>query len=315
MFPFTLNQLRILKSVAIEQSFTKAAAKLYLSQSSLSKRVMLLEKNLGIKIIKRQGTQIFLTKRGNIFLKYSERILALCEESCRVMTKIEKNEKLKLKIGVSQAFGANLLPRLLFACIPKDTKFNLKLTFDSAENLAKQLLSQNLDLVLTSTEIYNFLSNDVKIKINFCMQHSIYLILSPFHSFIKRESINKKELYTLNYITLESNRISYINSLLQLNQIDINHFKTILYLDSIESIKTAVKLGLGASFISSLDIEKEIKLEMLKTIKIQQIKIDQPLFLLNTKNCSYSRTYTVFYTKLLKLRKITLTDEGLLKKS
>ena len=315
MFPFTLNQLRILKSVVIEKSFTKAAAKLYLSQSSLSKRIMILEQNLGVKILKRRGTKISLTKQGNDFLKYSERILALCEESCRVLIKSKKNEDVDLKIGINQSFGANLLPRLLFLCSPQVANFNLKFTFNSAENLAKQLLSKNLDLVLTSGEIYDFLSDDVKMKVNFYMQHSLYFILSTFHPFTKRESINKHELYTLNYITLEPNQVSSTNYLLQLNHIDINQFQTTLYLESLESVKIAVKLGLGTSFLSSLDLEKEIEMEMVQTIKIQQIKLDQPLFVLNTKECNHSIICTFFYTKLLKLRKMPGTDKRFFKKS
>lgn len=44
MLPFTLQQLRILKAVATEQNFTKAAELLYLSQPSLSKQIKKLEK-------------------------------------------------------------------------------------------------------------------------------------------------------------------------------------------------------------------------------------------------------------------------------
>lgn len=312
MFPFTLNQLRILKAVALEQNFTKAAAKLYLSQSSLSKRITILETNLGLKLIKRHPNHAFLTKRGTIFLKYSERILALCEESCRVLTKPEKTEDTDLKVGLNQALGAHLLSRLLLLGSQKDIKLNLRLMIDSTENLTTQLLSQNLDLVLTSAEIVNFLSEEVNMKVDYYISDPIYLILSNFHPFAKRKNINKKELYTLNYITLEPN--SYMNKLLQLNQISIYQFKTVLYLDSIESVKIAVKLGLGASFISSLAIEQEIKLEMLKIIKIHKIKMDQKVFLLNSKKCSQSRTCTFFYNKLLTLRKIILTETGSFKK-
>ena len=51
MLPFTLQQLRILKAVATEKNFTKAAAVLYLSQPSLSKQIKMLEKNLDTLLI------------------------------------------------------------------------------------------------------------------------------------------------------------------------------------------------------------------------------------------------------------------------
>ena len=51
MLPFTLHQLRILKAIATEKNFTKAAAMLYLSQPSLSKQIKILEKNLNTLLI------------------------------------------------------------------------------------------------------------------------------------------------------------------------------------------------------------------------------------------------------------------------
>ena len=51
MLPFTLQQLRILKAIAAEENFTKAAEILYLSQPSLSKQIKTLEKNLDILLI------------------------------------------------------------------------------------------------------------------------------------------------------------------------------------------------------------------------------------------------------------------------
>ena len=53
MLPFTLQQLRILKAIATEENFTKAAEILYLSQPSLSKQIKTLEKNLDILLTNR----------------------------------------------------------------------------------------------------------------------------------------------------------------------------------------------------------------------------------------------------------------------
>jgi DNA-binding transcriptional LysR family regulator len=48
-----------------------------------------------------------------------------------------------------------------------------------------------------------------------------------------------------------------------------------MQLNSIEGIKTAVSLGLGAAFVSSSAIEKEIKLKTIQIIKIENIKINE----------------------------------------
>ena len=53
--PFTLQQLRILKAVASEKSFTKAAEILFVSQPSLSKQIKTLEHRLGILLFNREN--------------------------------------------------------------------------------------------------------------------------------------------------------------------------------------------------------------------------------------------------------------------
>ena len=58
MFPFTLQQLRILKAIATEKNLTKAADVLYLSQPSLSKQIKTLEKNLNGALIDRENNKI-----------------------------------------------------------------------------------------------------------------------------------------------------------------------------------------------------------------------------------------------------------------
>jgi DNA-binding transcriptional LysR family regulator len=113
MLPFTLQQLRILKAVATEKSFTKAAEVLFLSQPYLSKQIKALEQNLDVSLLTRNSNTIALTENGKIFLQYSERILALCEESCRALIDLKNGERGNLRVGASQTIGTYLMPRLL----------------------------------------------------------------------------------------------------------------------------------------------------------------------------------------------------------
>ena len=60
ILPFTLQQLRILKAVVSEKSFTRAAEILFVSQPSLSKQIKILENRLGIKLLNRENNTIYL---------------------------------------------------------------------------------------------------------------------------------------------------------------------------------------------------------------------------------------------------------------
>jgi DNA-binding transcriptional LysR family regulator len=64
----------------------------------LSKQIKTLEKNLDILLINRENNKISLTENGKVFLQYSERILALCEESCRALIDLKNGERGNLTV-------------------------------------------------------------------------------------------------------------------------------------------------------------------------------------------------------------------------
>ena len=108
----------------------------------------------------------------------------------------------------------------------------------------------------------------------------------------------------LDFITLNSNSTikKFIDNILSQNQIETKQLKTILQLNSIEGIKTAVSLGLGAAFVSSSAIEKEIKLKTIGIIKIENIQINRKLSIISNPECYKSKAFEFFYTELMRLK-------------
>ena len=84
----------------------------------LSKQIKALEQNLDVSLLTRNSNTIALTENGKIFLQYSERILALCEESCRALIDLKNGERGNLRVGASQTIGTYLMPRLLAGLPP-----------------------------------------------------------------------------------------------------------------------------------------------------------------------------------------------------
>ena len=302
MLPFTLQQLRILKAVATEKNFTKAAAVLYLSQPSLSKQIKTLEKNLDTLLINRERNKISLTESGIVLLQYSERILALCEESCRALIDLKNGERGNLTVGASQTIGTYLMPRILALFAQNCPQIDLKVQVNSTRIIAKKIINREIDIAVVGGEI----SHDL--KKNLTIQPFVYdelsLIISKSHPFAKKQKINKEDLYCLDFITLNSNSTikKFIDNILIQNQIETKQLKTILQLNSIEAIKTAVSLGLGAAFVSSSAIEKEMKLKTIAILKIENIRINRKLSIISNPECYKSKAFEFFFYELNRLK-------------
>ena len=153
ILPFTLQQLRILKAVATEKSFTKAAELLYMSQPTLSKQIKLLENKTGVILLNRNTTNISLTEEGKVFLQYTERILALCEESCRALNDVKNGERGNLTVGASQTIGTYLMPRVLALFAQNYSQINLKVQVDSTRIITKNVLNGEIDIAVVGGNV------------------------------------------------------------------------------------------------------------------------------------------------------------------
>ena len=100
--PFTLDQLRILKAIAAQGSFKKAADLLYVTQPAVSLQIQNLEKQLEITIFDRGGRKALLTEAGKLLLEYCERILNQCDEACKAIEDLNSLKGGTLVIGASQ---------------------------------------------------------------------------------------------------------------------------------------------------------------------------------------------------------------------
>ena len=304
ILPFTLQQLRILKAVASEKNFTKAAEILFISQPSLSKQIKILENRLGIILLDRDNNKISLTEAGNIFLQYSERILALCEESCRALNDLKSGDRGNLEIGASQTIGTYLMPRILALFAQEYPNISVNVQVDSTRKIVKNIINHNIDIAIVGGEIPEELKKNLSIET--FVEDELKLIIPNSHPFAKRsiKTINKEDLYHLNFITLNSNSTirKFIDTILIQNQIETKQFNIVMQLNSIEAIKTAVSLGLGAAFVSSSAIEKEIKLKTIEIITIENIKITRTLSIITNPHCYKSKALEFFYKKLWLLK-------------
>lgn len=302
MFPFTLQQLRILKAIAAEKNFTKAADVLYLSQPSLSKQIKTLEKNLNIVLIHRENNKISLTENGKILLNYCERILPLCEECCRVLIDLKNGERGNLTIGANETIGRYLLPKVLELFVKNYPHINLEIKINSARNITKSVKNKEVDIGLISGEIPKQFQKYILAEP--FVEDEIILIVPKSHAFASKNSLSKEDLYDLNFISLYSSSTfrKFIDNVLIQNQIEINRLKIILQLNSLEAIKAAVNLGLGVAFISSLAIEKEMELKTIKILKIENMNITQPLSILNPAKSSKAKAFQLFSMELAKLK-------------
>jgi DNA-binding transcriptional LysR family regulator len=101
------------------------------------------------------------------------------------------------------------------------------------------------------------------------------LILPAFHPLAKLSTIQREDLYKLQFIALDSQSTirKVIDQVLTRCGIDTRRLKIEMELNSIEAIKNAVQSGLGAAFVSISAIEKELQMGVLHRAPIDEVVV------------------------------------------
>jgi DNA-binding transcriptional LysR family regulator len=107
-----LRHMRYFVAVADEQSFTRAAERLHISQPPLSRQIQDLEEELGTLLFERGSRPLKLTEPGRFFYSHATRLLEQAAQAARATRRVARMER-RLVIGfvASTMYGA--LPRLV----------------------------------------------------------------------------------------------------------------------------------------------------------------------------------------------------------
>ena len=189
--PFTLDQLKILQTISLEGSFRKAAEKLYISQPAVSLQIQSLEKQLNVPIFYRDKRKARLTETGQLLLNYCERILSLCEETCRALDELQTLQSGVLTIGASQTTGTYLMPRLIGIFRHKYPQISIELQVHSTRQISWGVANGQIDLAVVGGELPTELNDSL--DITSYAEDELALILPRSHPFSSLDSIGKED--------------------------------------------------------------------------------------------------------------------------
>src|SRR6202023_1473246 len=107
-----LGQLEVFLAVANEGRFSRAAEKLYRTQSAVSQSIRKLEDELGEPLFDRSSREGVLTDAGRVLQEYAERLLNLRGDAREALVELRELQKGKLAIAANEFTALYLLPVL-----------------------------------------------------------------------------------------------------------------------------------------------------------------------------------------------------------
>ncbi|MBY5360868.1 LysR family transcriptional regulator [Rhizobium leguminosarum] len=141
-----LSSIEIFLAVASDRSVTKAAKAVRRAPSNVTTRVQQLEEDLGVSLFSRDGKKMTLTREGETFLAYSNRLVALVLEARQAVRPVAPSGT--LRVGTMESTAASRLPAALTQFNQMWPEVSLHLTMGASRDLTRDVLSDALDCAL-----------------------------------------------------------------------------------------------------------------------------------------------------------------------
>ncbi|WP_423363211.1 LysR family transcriptional regulator [Mycoplasma sp. P36-A1] len=100
-----IKHLEYIIKIADEGSITKAAAKLYITQSALNQQLLKLEKEIGVSLFNRMHNKLTTTQEGEVYISAAKQIIAIKNDTYNEIKDLANIHKQELSIGFTPARG------------------------------------------------------------------------------------------------------------------------------------------------------------------------------------------------------------------
>ena len=162
-------EIRVLKYfllVAREENITKAAELMHLTQPTLSRQLMQLEKELGVQLFRRSKHRIILTEEGMLLRRRAEEIVALAEKTKEDLQHREEQLTGTVAVGSGELQSSRFLSQLLTAFQEKNPLVRFAIYSGNSDNIKERIERGLLDVGLLQEPVditrYRFVRTPVR---------------------------------------------------------------------------------------------------------------------------------------------------------
>lgn len=258
--------LKIFYIVAKNQSISKAAKVLSVSQPAVSQSIQNLEKALAGQLFIRSKKGVTLTEEGKSLFTYVNEGMNLIYNGLEKFQELKNLEVGKVKIGANPIISKHILMPYLKKYHDKYPNIEIELVHDITANLLKQLKIGNIDIVIMSVPRKNFPDFEIS---GFKDVQDVFIANNKYYEKAKSSS-NIHELLKLPIIVEKNPSISraYFDLLLKSRNLD---YLPSMEVDSQDLLIDFVANGFGIGFATKEYIEDELENQKVFIIDVGQI--------------------------------------------
>lgn len=262
---YTLNQLDIFLKIVQNQSITKTAEEMYMTQPAVSIQLKNFQNQFSIPLTEVVGRKLYITDFGYQIAESVEKILNEVD-ALNYKTSAFKGE-LTGRLHISSvSTGQYVLPSFLAGFMNMHKSVDLNIDVTNKLKVVESLERNEVDFALVSV-----LPKNLKINQEILLPNRLYLIGKPTGKI--GEKVSKKSLFeSMQLIFREQGSATRdaMKAFIAKNELPVHKR---IQLVSNEAVKQAVMAGIGYSIMPIIGLKYELKNEELRIIPIKGLPI------------------------------------------
>lgn len=282
-----LAQLEVFLAVAREGRFSRAADKLFRTQSAVSQTIRKLEEELGEPLFDRTSREGVLTDAGQVLREYAEKLLNLRSDAQEALVELRELHKGKLVIAANELTVLYLLPILAeFRRLHPMIRILVQRALGS--HIPDDVLRHNVELGLLTYDPDEPLLHSVVVYLD-----ELAFVVPPNHPLASSKQVSIRHLGAESFV---AHIVSspYREKVIQ----TFRRHRTPLHMDielpTLQAIKRFLVTGNGVALVPEISVEGELARGELVRVPVKELQLHRKLRLVYRKEASLSHAARAF---------------------
>jgi DNA-binding transcriptional LysR family regulator len=248
-----LRQLEILQAIAETGSFTACGRKLHVSQSAISRQILLLEEELGEPLFLRVGRQVRMTPAAESLVQLGQRVFLDVRETVGAITDRTGDLRGTLRLSGGMTVCLYVFPPLLKRLRRVHPHLDVRLTVAMAGRSVQEIRGGRVDAGLLTLPVEE--SDLVTVPV---LREELLLVTTPTHPLARRRKVMPRDLDGQPFVLFEvgSATRKVIDQFFATEKIEPT---IVMDTENVEIIKAMVKTGMGIGIVPYQSVAREVR--------------------------------------------------------
>ena len=291
-----IDTMRIFCDVVLHQSFSRGALVNNISQSAATQSIHRLENHLGVQLVDRSRRPFNLTPEGQICYNGFRGILESYDTVMTMVQTLNGSESGNIRVGAIYSVGLHDMDQVMRYFIKSHPKTKVNLEIMHPDRVYQSVLTTEVDFGVVS-----FPATSAEISIVPLGAVSLVYVCRPDHELAGLEPLSLEQLHNTDFI-------AFTHDLMVRKEIDrhlrqrLTSVNIVAEYKNVETIKQAVKVGLGGAILPVNSVRTEVQLGTLVSIPIASPEMIQPLGVVHKQGKVFTSAMSEFISIMTECR-------------